>query len=1055
MKELYKTDVAEGKLQWVEYPFKEDYVLPVPAKKKGVVTERVSVLRYGTNLDQGKANIYTCSEYWCMGDEIVITKGDFEGTRARDIRTGAHKEEGSKPKDTCPFCKKGLVKRKEKISQGESVIQRTTPKSHQFVGFLGKGNPTHPKGFYLPCCFIKDRAISSTNPAYKDVDVEEKPAFVDSVPMTYNYSERIKGLKGAYITGPDKLPLEYTPGHGPQIGVLPSQIDKYFSQQSNPDLVKQDHTFWKIMTDNTTKEPSVSGFFRIAVENRGQYEADSFLAAVAPFYEYSGAEQLKKRLYEIITPPVFMSLNYGNFLFEFYDPSYEIDLEFPLIANTRLLIQFARELGIKTSLEMKDTYKESVLRGIKGYLAFKGPNAIAAYGVSRSDDAGILYDKSSLKESRQYYSLFTQPNLMVATDKSGGYIRENGVLFIILELKGGELTVKCPPYGVSAELVDRCDIGFLIHYKDDRIWEPIFYTHNNIKKKEHYTTFIFSSKTKQDWPEIVQRRVSEYLKQCKSTGLGIYTDSKDVSSSTLIPLSKAMTLVDERMPYFVGKQYSVYAILRDSYNHVAALLFQQSDLAGAVADAFIILPVVDDGRLYTGIAVELTWKTLFKRKQLAKANIVDEFYTKLDPFFEELPEEIKPMYERTRLFRLDKTVPIYADAYAYHLKGGLFVPVLKPDVLAESGVEEGTEFEWMVDSKIVYTTDTKKADMFMDAGDFEEIYQHVRFTFANWLSTVEGSVVKEINEILYDMDGNTNLNLSLSEKRLRLFIKIGRTVLSWLDSSIAQKGKKPSLKRMDCRILRDAETCSNKCVWKGETSQCLIHIPKEYTVGRTSVPANAFMIKRLIEELVRFPLKRKELLTKRVRQYVTLRAPFRSGDSYIIPEYLPQWSDLLRMDWMKKKMEVPRHIEEFAWGNGGEEQEQEEREVHRYMKEFPIQVYYIPFADGLAEGYKELGVPDLPELPQGEPQEIPSVDTIEKISNLLSLSVVHIEFNYDIPVLKKGSSIYKLRRSDFIISVKEPDGTVGFISLDPKKIVAIPQGKLPKGFLKNIFTTKK
>lgn len=1037
MKEIYKPDVAEGRLQWAEYPLKEGTTLPaVVAKKKGIVTERASVLRYGTNLDQGKANIYTCSELWCMVDEMIILKYDFEGTRARDIRTGQHKEEGSKPANTCPFCKRGLVRRKEKIGPGESVIQRTLPKSHTFIGFLGKGNPTHPKGFHLPCCFIKDKPIYSTYAAYKDVDVEEKPVFVDTGPMTYDYStsdSKISNrkIKTTYITGPEKLPLEFTPGQGPQIGVLPAQADAYFSQSSNPDLVKQDHTFWKIMTDNVTKEPSVSGFFRVAVENRGKYEADSFFAAVAPFYGYTGADTLKERLYEVINPIVFMSLNYGNFLFEFYDPAFEISDVRPLSKNTKLFNTFAHLLGIKTAIGMASN-KEEILRGLKGYLAFKGNTALDTHGASRYSDelGGHLFDRTVLKESRQFYSLFTYPNIMTRTQ--GGRTYSSGVMFIILELNAkGELQVKCPPYGVSPGM-ERCDVGFLLHYKDDRIWEPVFYTHNNQAKKEHYTTFIFTRDTYSDWPKIVKERVAEFTEKCKSSGLGIYTDSPHVNSSTLIPLSRAKELdgVDGR---------SLYAILRDSYNHVSAVLFKEKDKE---VDTFIFLPVVDDGSIYEDITVELSWKHFLNKKQIAKATAVEQFYLSLDPLFETLPPTVKPMYERSYLFSLDKTAPAYPDLYAFHLKGGLFVPVFKPDVLPPgTGVEKGDDLHWMVDSKIVYTRDTRSVETFIDSADFEEIYQHLRFTFANWLSTVEGSVVKEINEILYDSDGNTNLNYSVAEKRLRLFIKVGRTILGWLDSSIPQVGKKPTLKRMDCRILRDAETCTNRCVWKGESSECIIHIPKEYTVGRASVSANAYMVKRIIEELVRFPLKRKELLTKRVRQYVTLRAPFRSGDSYIIPESLPQWTDLLRMDWLKKKVEAPKHIEEFSWSAEAETEEPLPEELEAFLGS--TNLFFLPKLDGLKQGYVELGVPS-ERVPDGMLERA----QINDLARLLNLSMFQMEYEDDTP-LPKHIEIARAKKKgvrndlDFIVSVKLPDTTVGFLSSRPDRIVAIPGKDLP------------
>ena len=1041
MKDLYKTDVIKGRLQWVEYPLKEGATVPFAVtKEKGVITEKVTVLRYGTNLDTGKANIYTCSEFWCMFDEIILLKVDFEGTRARDIRTGEYKDTDTKPARTCPFCKRGPVAKRDKMNPGESVIQRTVPKSHAFIGFLGKGNPTHPKGFHLPCCFIKDKPIFTTNPAFKDAftDTVDAPALDSTGPMTYNYEGRIATLKNVYITGPEKLPLEFTPGHGPQIGMLPPAADSYFR---NPELVKQDHTFWKIILDNTTREPSVSGFFRVAVENREKYEADSFFAAVAPFFGYTGADGLKERLYEVITPPVFMALNYGNFLFEFYNPSFEINDAMSISKNMGLLIKFAKQLGKKSSYDLKGTYKEAIVRGVKGYLALKGPKAFEeykAFGAYTQDDSqGKLFDRSVLKECRQYYTLFTLPNIM--TWKQGGEIYSNGVLFIILELDDkGTLQVKCPPYGVSRKMAEVCDIGFLLHYKESGIWEPIFYSHNDVKRAEHYTTMIFSRKTYSDWPSIVKERVAEFSSKCQASGLGIYTESSNVNSSTLIPLSEAIALD--------GNEASIYSILRDSYNHVSAVLFQQND-------SYIFVPVVDDGSIYPDYRVEVSWKHFLRK--IAKAEIVEAFYKNLDPLFSRLPDTVRPMYERGRLFRLDKTAPTESDLYAFHLRGGLFIPVLKPDTLpADVGVEEGQELQWMVDSSIVYETETKSVESFMDSKDFEEVYQHLRYTFSNWLVTVEGSVVADINEILYDRDGNLNLNLTVSEKRMRLFIKIGRTLLGWLDSSLPQVGVKPTLKRMDCRILQDADTCTNKCVWKQESSECLIHIPTTYTVGRTSVQANAYMTKRLIEELVRFPVKRRELLAQRVRQYVTLRAPFRSGDAYIVPEYLPQWSELLRMDWMKKKVEVPRHIEEFAWSEKSEvEGDVMPDELQLFMGPKSANFYFLSQYQGtVRDGYVELGI-----QPELVTDNLLTEQQIKSFPSLLHLSLCQIEYESDsfLPkrILGRRGLVPGKGFADCVISVLLPDTTIGFVSTLPDRITAIPYSELPESVVKEMAKT--
>lgn len=1057
MTDLYSTDKNSGRLQWIEYPLKDGASVPPAAPHdKKIIPEKVSVLRYGTNLDPGKANIYTCSEFWCMSDELVILKYDFEGRRARDIRTGQHKEEGSKLPNTCPFCKRGLVRRKEKIGPDESVIQRTTPKSHTFIGFLGKGSPTHPKGFHLPCCFLKDKVIYTSYGAYKDLDVEEKPpssSIADSSPMTYDYStsdSKIsnKKIKTTYITGPEKLPLEFTPGQGPQIGVLPAQADAYFLQASNPDLVKQDHTFWKIMTDNTTKEPSVSGFFRVAVENRATYEADSFFAAVAPFYGYTGADGLKKRLYEVITPIIFMSLNYGNFLFEFYDPAFESDPAKPLRKDAELFGQFARYLGIKTNIGFSSN-REELIRGLKGYLAFKGKKSLQdAPGTSDSSNEldGKLYDRSYLKESRQFYSLFTYPNMLTWTQSGRTY--SNGVMFIILEVNSkGALQVKCPPYGVSPGMASRCDVGFLLHYKDDRIWEPIFYTHNNVAKKEHYTTFIFTRDTYADWPEVVKQRVVEFITKCKSTGLGTYTDSPGVNSSTLIPLAKA-----KQLDGING--HTLYAVMRDTYNHVSAVLFKEKDL-----DTFIFLPVIDDGSIFPSVTIELSWRHFLKKKQISKATAVEEFYRSLDHLFDTLPPTVKPMYERSYLFSLDKSHPTVKDLYALHLRGGLFVPVFKPDVLPPGTQEEkGDDLHWLVDSSISYTSDTTKTDAVMDSGDFEEIYQHLRYTFANWLSTAEGNILSELNEILYDADGNTNLNYSVAEKRNRIFVKVGRTILSWLDSALPQVGRKPTLKRMDCRILRDAETCTNRCVWKGESSSCLIHIPKEYTVGRETVSANAYMVKRVVEELVRFPLKRKELISKRVRQYVTLRAPFTSGNSYIIPENLPQWTDLLRMDWLKKKIEMPKHVEEFTWAEDADavlqDSEPLPEELESYLGAAAYDLFFLPQIDGLAAGYVELGVPS-----DQTSEGMLTKEQLTNVARVLQLSMFQMEFEDDVAMEKhieiiRAKAGGKGKDMDYIVTVKLPDTTVGFLSTREDRIAAIPANKLATSMTELIRKSK-
>jgi hypothetical protein len=158
------------------------------------------------------------------------------------------------------------------------------------------------------------------------------------------------------------------------------------------------------------------------------------------------------------------------------------------------------------------------------------------------------------------------------------------------------------------------------------------------------------------------------------------------------------------------------------------------------------------------------------------------------------------------------------------------------------------------------------------------------------------------------------VDLPLYEKRQRLFIRLYPVLKAWLDPSAHTPDRNPSLKRIDCRVIVEKEGCKGRCVWKegleGEESHCLLHTPENVTMGSKEVSAVDLLIKKLIEELIRFPVKCMELIKQRVSQYVKLTSAFRSGDQYIVPEDLPAWSEILRMEWRKKQ--ESRYYEEYA-----------------------------------------------------------------------------------------------------------------------------------------------
>ena len=1055
MKDIYSGDMASGRVLFIEYPVKKG--VPVPTAKT-TKTEVITTLRYGSNLLPGQANIYICSEYWCIKDELVVLKADFEGTLDR--------KKQPKDKNSCPFCRGGLITNRDVVTEGKTVIERigkdkeSGSKKHLFINFLNK--TPHPLGLYLPCCFILNHNIQEDKePAFKSLkDSAQRlasdpvvPALAASVaaaaqPVPFvphlskkddvkiipvNYKTALDSIKTTYIVGAEKLPLELTKA-GPQIGIVPKTVDTYFTQDSlgtrdTPGLVVQTHTVWKLMIDNLTGEQNASGFFRLAAENNKRNQADSFLAAVAPYFTMNSAAELKAKILSVVQPNVFLSLNYGNFLFDFYNP------------NTpppppKILRDFAaKRFHMPNSIGLS---KETLIRAWKGFTAFEA----------------FIKDTETLKEYRQFAQIFSTPNLLYWTE--AGKQRMNGILFIVLEVGAdGSVEVRCPPYGVSVAQTGEggCDVAFILHYYSG-VWEPLFYTHNDPVEGVFENTLVFTRDTRAAWPTIVEQRVAEYERMCHSSGLGMYTDSPFVEAKTLLPISTAMTLEEPGV-------VEIQSIMRDSYNHVSAVIFN-------VNQELIIVPVVDDGTIYMSTLIELEWKTI--AANLANTATVREFYTtRLAPL---LDDSNRDTYEIVNLLRLDKTEPVRDFVYAFQLKGGLYIPV-KKDASSEEestleSTVEGSELPWSIDRKIAFGKTEPDVKLTMNYKEFEEIFQHLRFTFSNWFSLSSPALKGQVNEILF-FNGKPNPNLPLFEKRQRLLIILENEILSWLDSTIPLPSREPSLKRIDCRVAGESQ-CKDRCVWKGDANKCLLHVPTNFDVGSKQVPATSLLVRKLIEELIRFPEKRKQLLQQEVGQFVKIFAPFRSGNQYIVSEDLPAWSEMLRLSWLKK--DEQKYIEEYSAisplpegaqaegaapvleaeaeaeaapsleGEAEEEAEAEEKQEPIPSSEIPILEsmfggqYYFILGESVTQILIGFGMSndEFEAINQPLDEEITDPDVATYVSKMIKYSLVQYTYNPGNPTANKPI-IVKLQSptnvneiSDVVIIVKLPDGRVGLLS---------------------------
>lgn len=69
---------------------------------------------------------------------------------------------------------------------------------------------------------------------------------------------------------------------------------------------------------------------------------------------------------------------------------------------------------------------------------------------------------------------------------------------------------------------------------------------------------------------------------------------------------------------------------------------------------------------------------------------------------------------------------------------------------------------------------------------------------------------------------------------------------------------------------------------------------------------------RLIDEIIRYSIKRRELFNNRIEKLVFFKNPIQIGEQYIVPENSLEWSDMLRIVWNEKYVEKPRFFEEFS-----------------------------------------------------------------------------------------------------------------------------------------------
>lgn len=899
MREIYADDVAKGKVGFIEYGVPDTEEQDRAAKGK---REQITVLKYGSN--PGTPNYYICSDYLCLRDVLPILKDDYLGPMARDGKT---KRELGWPEKSCPFCGGTLITNPSKPEPGQTVLKRANrPKGdrpHLFVGFLAKGQ--HPKGYDLPCCFAIKKNISWSDPRFKlQRDAAKKAAvtaaeriendsiFEDEelqeeleqslklrVQQLVNYEQLRYRIGKEYVVGPEKFPLE--PG---KVGLPNLAIDAYFGQNSSA----------------MTERPSVKmefvgtakGLFRVGVFNKAGFTSQSLFAALAPFLGKNSIPEVAELFKLLITPRVFINLNFGNLLLEFFRPE---DPEPP----TDILNAWA--------LKHLQVYKPGSEPELSRF--YRSYNRFIAY----------LTDPTQPKQMRHFVHALAEPGLMTP----------NGLNLITLEYLGDprepgtQIEVSCPIMGLDINRYTNNNVGFITHSQTG-VWEPMVYIDRVVKKetvtseKEGYYSISNYDILQSNIPEVIRMRYLEWLTQCRSSYRGAFTFQSFVDNRVILPVTRALEMLQSQ------KGIVPTGLLRDAYNHLVAITVK-NPYSSRTTD--ILVPVVDDGNSFhynTDLKVHVGVDSI----NLASAAHTAKLYKEV---VEKLFVPMSPVYKLTSFIR---TVEIVA--YRLGDKDAL-ATILLPcrddkeaikDIPIEDIGKTNFEFEYKINRKLIFMDREDKWEAtpyVLERDQTEDLYQHVRLTFANWIATnADGALMrKRIDELLERTD------LPNYEKMRRLQLEYNSTIEKWLYEDPDYKKPDFSLLRKDClsiNVEKSADQCTGNCIVKDGT--CKIHTPQKFQLGSTHrVDAAEYLSTRLFDEILRLPARRYELFTQSVKRFQVPRTNLHVGPQWILPENVPAWYDLIRESSSVLGREVPRYYEEFS------RQANTEKQVENLQKE--------------------------------------------------------------------------------------------------------------------------
>ncbi len=884
---IYGTPETEAQINYVK-----NNAIP----KEKVVTS----LRYGS--DPHNPNYYFCPKYYCIRDRIFIPVLHFESDTFPYENKLRRKE-----KNQCPFCNGKLIQKKDSPQMGETVLFRGTHlnKEMLYVSF----HPSKDYKYSLPCCYSKrDDDLLFEDPRFaemkaiteglstKQVKKKKKESVVD-----YNLLET--KIKNAYILGSERYPLDIPTSEDDKkakIGICNKGLDNYFGQDSTTLAIRT--------TIRQELNPTAEGFFRVGVPNGIEEVNDSFLSSLMPLFNKQTVASLKEYIIKKITPRVFMSLNFGNLVLEFYTPETKM--------SDKEVKERARDPSLKLYFD-DDNVESAIETNVTSTVNMELKRLFIAY------DNFINYIRSTdiKKEYRHFVHALAEPNLL--------FEEGPGITIIELQYKGDpfspdtKIDVKCPILGYDSLRYSKNNVAFITHYKGvlnneyRDIWEPLIYVKQisipGKLEKSQKGIYSLSPRTLVDSLPTVKERVREFKTQCSSLYRGFYTIQRDISYKLIHPYS----YVKEKLQ----PKFRIGRILRDLYNHIIGVTVE-------IRKSEVIIPVVDDGTIDTNNIVSFGYSSIGK---LASANLYYEVYQSIGPLF----RSNSPYYEITSFYKDKYTNKVYEVRLGPNLRipcgdfrepiEGLTIPIEVP----------GNRADYMIEDETVFQEEEFRTKNIMEKEQLEELYEHLRLIFSQWMKRSGPHVEQLIEAILNEK------NQTYFQKREKLKVIFSPFIVTWLykDSSVVQPIS--YLIRKDCLSIKDPQKCGGICKWKSDENSCLLHIPNmSHQEDIYKAPIENVFILRLMDEIIRAHTKRQEIFQQRISRILMPKTNMYIDQEWILPDGVPSYSKLLGSEKAVEEKNRPLFFEEFSRMNGETTEEDVEiKPIQESYKKYFSEIY--------------------------------------------------------------------------------------------------------------------